>query len=170
MISRDGRIPARDTQRLSIAVRQRAVERYYSDPVERPLLDRDPHIGFRAGGERLQQRRQIGIVQRTTVDRDGDGAVIVAETLERGPEARNVVARSRNQRKGWNRDFAAQGHKLGAGFQRRIDAVGASRSDGHTIGLRVGGARGKTHGFQHRQCHHDPPTANCSYPDSVHQK
>jgi hypothetical protein len=56
----------------------------------------------------LQQIRQVGLIQRMAIDREADGRLVVAETLQCLLEPPDIAARPGYQRERANRRLLAQ--------------------------------------------------------------
>ena len=111
-ISCNRRIARVQAERFAAFLRKRAVEFDFAQMIERPLVDGDGDVDARALWHSVEIGREARVCQHAAVDRDTDLVEIVAEAVQCGLQARNVVARARDERKWRNRNLLTQGNQL----------------------------------------------------------
>ena len=107
---------------------------------ERAFVDVDVDGGGRFGGSGGKLGRQVRIVQPVTGDGDGDPAIVVAETVERGFQAGDILARAGDDGERARGGTGAQADELEAAGNCRIEGGDTGRLDFHRVAERVGGA------------------------------
>ncbi len=105
------------------------------------MVDGDYHRERRPGGGAVDLVGQCRVVQRHGIDRDPDGAVVIAEGSSGFPDSGGIVAGALHQSESADRGLVLQGNERGAVFDRRIEGGITAWFEVDDIRLRVGRMR-----------------------------
>ena len=147
----DDGVTAFHIQGGAVGIRHGAVDRHLADMEQRSLIDGDFHR-YRLGGCGIQYVGKLGIVQRVAGDANADAVEIIAETVQRGLQPRDVGPGPLHQGERRHRRLVPQADQLGTGTQHRIHLAHAGSLNMHVIGLRIGRPRHAQRQDRKKQC------------------
>ena len=138
---RERSLPGGDPKYRPDVRRQRARDDDPPDVEPWPRSDGDGDRDRRRGGRTIDRIDQRWIVERPRVDRDRDGAVVVAECACRFLEPYRVVARPLQKSEAANWRLVLQRDQRGTVLDRSVQVRVAGRPQRDGVRLRIGGAR-----------------------------